>query len=168
MLSLDMRMVGLHAPSRASEAAPLLGGAPSSTNLMTTYSPVTPVELKFMFDYESGLLSTPGIARGAAYGSGSDCDGSGSGSSVDLDFAHELPALSVGDSCSDAHSPATSWTEDSLARTSPDPPAYEVAAREWGQFAFAAHLPVRLPSLTALPPWSIRRSGPDPHLSRPK
>ncbi|GAA5876768.1 hypothetical protein JCM3774_003468 [Rhodotorula dairenensis] len=139
MLSLDMRMVGLHVLPRDSPAQP--APRPDHLNLMTTYSPVTPVELKFMFDDEADILPKP--ALGPCPPNGSDCDELRSGSVDLVDFAHDLPALSVGDSCSDAHSPAASWTDDSFARTSPDPPAYEVAAREWDQFgfSFAAPLP---------------------------
>lgn len=143
MLSLDTRMVGLHvhpdselAPTRSVSSNPLL--------MMSGYSPITPVSLKAAFDYDASILSESAMLRIdslGAYDQGRRA--SSDDSALDLDFGtndQQLPALSTGDSCSDAHSPATSWTDDSLARTSPDPPAYDLAPLEWDQFGFAAPL----------------------------
>lgn len=143
MLSLDTRMVGLHvhpdselAPTRSVSSNALL-------QMMSGYSPITPVNLKAAFDYEASILSESAMLRIDSYGAYGQGGGrASSDDSLDLDFGtndnQQLPALSNGDSCSDAHSPATSWTDDSLARTSPDLPAYELAPPEWDPFGSAA------------------------------
>ncbi len=161
MLSLDTRMVGLHvhpdselAPTRSVSSNPLLmmGGG---------YSPITPVNLKAAFDYDASILSESAMLRVdslGAYDQGRRASSEAADGSLDLDFGNmdPLPALSTGDSCSDAHSPATSWTDDSLARTSPDPPAYDFAPLEWDLFGFAAPL---LVSPTSRPSIVLGRSA---------
>lgn len=153
MLSLDTRMVGLHvhpdselAPTRSVSSNPLL--------MMGGYSPITPVNLKAAFDYDASILSESAMLRIDSHGACGQGRRVSFDDSLDLDFGTndpQLPALSNGDSCSDAHSPATSWTDDSLARTSPDPPAYELAPLDWDQFGFAAPLLVSLNLSPSLP-----------------
>ncbi|GAA5984839.1 hypothetical protein JCM10908_003531 [Rhodotorula pacifica] len=136
MLSLDMRMIGVHSQHANDSLAHLGGGAAG-------YSPITPVNLKQqVYDYEATILAaTTSIANSASSEQYDDLRASFSWSEADSCGhlgSYELPELSVGDSCSDAHSPATSWADDSLARTSPDPPALDLVAQDWLHLASAA------------------------------
>lgn len=115
MLSLDTRLV-------------VDGSAVSMSVPPTSYSPVTPTDLTRAFEYDVGLspvvaMHESGIKHEAR---SSSCEEDAS--LGEFDFGHDLPALSVGDSCSPATSPASSWIDDAHSAATPDPPAFDLVA----------------------------------------